>query len=269
MNISGHTKVVGLIGDPVIHSLSPAMHNAAFRHHKLPYVYVPFHVTPSNVPAAVSAIRALGLIGVNVTVPHKEAVIPHLDRLDDSAARCGAVNTIQNNNNELIGYNTDGTGFIDSLNIDIQNIKAVILGAGGSARAIAAQLLYQGAAEVIILNRTPEKAEALASFLHKATPFSFRDDYKKAISNAALVVNTLSVPFKQEGGWLADLSSASGAMFYDLRYGAMPSDFLQYAQELKSPGLNGLGMLLHQGARAYEIFTGQKPSLEVMREALS
>jgi shikimate dehydrogenase len=272
MQINGHTKIIGLFGDPVIYSLSPAMHNAAFSHQKLPYIYIPFHVTPANLPTAISAIRALTLTGVNVTVPHKEAVIPHLDRLDESAVRCGAVNTILNHNNELIGHNTDGPGFIDSLkdaNLNPRSIKAVILGAGGSARAIAAQLYHAGASEIIIVNRTLEKAQQLSSFLPKqTTTFSLQDNYKNAITGANLVINTLSVAFKQEGGWLADLTPAAGALFYDLRYGTMPSDFLQYARELKSPGLNGLGMLLHQGARAFTIFTNQQPALDIMRKAL-
>lgn len=271
MNISGHTKIIGLFGDPVIHSLSPAMHNAAFYHQKLPYTYIPFHVTPQNLPTAISAIRALSLTGVNVTVPHKETVIPHLDHLDESAVRCGAVNTILNFNNELIGHNTDGPGFIDSLieaNLNPRGIKAIILGAGGSARAIAAQLSHENAAEIIILNRTLEKAQQISSFLPKVTVFSLHDDYKAAITGANLVINTLSVPFKQEGEWLVDLSPTTGALFYDLRYGKMPSDFLQYAKELNSPGLDGLNMLLHQGARAFTIFTNHKPALDIMRKAL-
>lgn len=271
MNISGHTKIIGLFGDPVIHSLSPTMHNAAFSHQNIPYVYIPFHVTPANLPTAISSIRALNLTGVNVTVPHKETVIPHLDHLDESAVRCGAVNTILNVNNQLIGHNTDGLGFIDSLkdNLNPIGIKAVILGAGGSARAIAAQLYHEGASEIIIINRTLEKAQQLSSFLpKKATTFSLQDSYKNAINGANLVINTLSVPFKQEGSWLADLTPTAGALFYDLRYGTMPSDFLQYASELKSPGQDGLGMLLHQGARAFTIFTNQKPPLNIMRSAL-
>jgi shikimate dehydrogenase len=271
MNISSHTKIIGLFGDPVIHSLSPAMHNAAFSYQKLPYTYIPFHVTPQNLPTAISAIRALNLTGVNITVPHKEKVIPHLNHLDESAVRCGAVNTILNVNNELIGHNTDGPGFIDSLNevnLNPRGIKAIILGAGGSARAIAAQLAHENAAEIIILNRTLEKAQQISSLLPKVTVFSLQDDYKTAITGANLVINTLSVPFKKEGEWLVDLSSTTGALFYDLRYGNMPSDFLHYAKELNNPGLDGLSMLLHQGARAFTIFTNQKPALDIMRKAL-
>ena len=116
MEISGMTQVLGLFGDPVLYSLSPAMHNAACSYLQLPYVYIPFRVEKNDLPAAVAAIRALNIKGVNITVPHKEAVIPFLDQLDESARRCGAVNTIINNDGVLTGYNTDGVGFIDSKN---------------------------------------------------------------------------------------------------------------------------------------------------------
>src|SRR5690554_6332398 len=115
MQITGQTKVTGLLGDPVLYSLSPAMHNAAFQHLQLPYVYLPFQVDKSKLAAAVEAIRDLNITGANVTVPHKERVIPYLDRLDHSGVRCGAVNTIVNQAGVLTGYNTDGQGFIDAL----------------------------------------------------------------------------------------------------------------------------------------------------------
>ncbi|MDW7651423.1 MAG: shikimate dehydrogenase [Bacillota bacterium] len=273
--ITGQTKITGIFGDPVQYSLSPAMHNAAFKHLKLPYIYIPFHVTPQNIQAAVSAIHALNITGVNVTVPHKEAVIPYLDVLDTSAKECGAVNTIVNHNGKLTGYNTDGSGFIDSLRetgFDPKDKKAVILGAGGSARAIAASLLNEGVAEITVLNRTPQKAEALAKALiepqkvkvQKLIPGDAPD-----ISGTSLIINTLSVPFKQKGGeWLLDLSKSAGALFYDLRYGKMPSDFLTLAKGLKSPGQDGLGMLLYQGVRAFRLFTGVNAPVDVMRKEL-
>ncbi len=266
-------KVVGLFGDPVRHSLSPAMHNAAFKALELPYVYVPFHVKADVLAEAVGAVRALRLAGVNITVPHKEKVIGHLDRIDESAQRCGAVNTVVNEDGVLTGYNTDGAGFIDALGsdagLDPRGMKVVVLGAGGAARAVIAGLLAHGAAEVVLLNRSKEKADVLAAAMAPDVikVFSLADDYRCALSGAGLVVNSLSVPLRQEGSWMADLSEAAGAFFYDLRYGAMPSDFLALAKELGSPACDGLGMLLYQGVRAFYLFCGREAPVDVMRKA--
>jgi shikimate dehydrogenase len=274
MQINGQTKITGLFGDPVAQSLSPAMHNAAYRARQLNYVYIPLQILSADIPRAVSAIRALNITGVNVTVPHKEAVIPYLDTIDPSAVRCGAVNTIINHNGKLTGYNTDGDGFMDALKetgFNPRNIRVAILGAGGSARAIAAALLDAGAAHITLINRTPNKAVQLAQSLgghHQFTVIPLSSPAPQ-LKYTALVVNTLAAPFRQEGGeWLLDLSSAAGALFYDLRYGKMHSDFLAYAQQIKSPGQDGLGMLLHQGARAFKLFTGVEAPVDVMRKAL-
>ena len=275
MNISGKTKITGLFGDPVAHSLSPAMHNAAFAHANLDYIYIPYHVTPDNLKRAVSSIKALNITGVNVTVPHKQAVLSYLDHIDASATRCSAVNTIINHDGILTGYNTDGTGFIDSLKeygFDPKNKQVVILGAGGSARAIAAALLDNHVSQITIMNRSVEKAEQLAEALGQSHTFSVMpllSSFCPTIYHTNLVINTLSIPFKQkDGDWLVDLSCAAGALFYDLRYGNMPSDFLTYAKEIKSPGLDGLGMLIHQGARAFELFTDKKAPIHIMRKSL-
>lgn len=275
MQINGQSKIIGLFGDPVQHSLSPAMHNAAIKALNLNYVYVPFHVTPAHLATAVAAVRALSLTGVNVTVPHKEAIIPYLDKLDQSAARCGAVNTIVNHNGILTGHNTDGAGFIDSLHVcgyNPQNKVATILGAGGSARAIAAALLDNGAARIILINRSVDKARQLAETLdpQNVTVLPLIPGQPPEIADTTLVINTLSVPFRQEGGeWLLKLAPAPGALFYDLRYGHMPSEFLTYAQTIKSPGQDGLGMLLYQGARAFRLFTGEEAPVNVLQTAIS
>ncbi|NLN06848.1 MAG: shikimate dehydrogenase, partial [Firmicutes bacterium] len=256
MDISGTTRVIGLMGDPVLYSRSPAIHNAACRHLRLPLVYVAFRVEKAAVPAAVAAISALDMVGMNVTVPHKEAVIPYLDELDISARRCGAVNTIVNREGKLTGYNTDGDGFLDALrelDFDPAGREAAILGAGGSARAVAAALLDSGIKKLTIINRTVGKAEQLADALGspgKITVLPLEPQSAPDLSAAELVVNTLSIPFNSGGRWLLDLSSAAGALFYDLRYGDMPSAFLDYARQLGRPGADGASMLLHQGARA-------------------
>ncbi|NLZ39175.1 MAG: shikimate dehydrogenase [Firmicutes bacterium] len=273
MEISGMTQVLGLFGDPVLYSLSPAMHNAACSYLQLPYVYIPFRVEKNDLPAAVAAIRALNIKGVNITVPHKEAVIPFLDQLDESARRCGAVNTIINNDGVLTGYNTDGVGFIDSLreaDFNPAGKKAVILGAGGAARAVGSALVDSGVKEILIINRTVAKAERLARLLDQHVRFQqLILGSTLELADIDIIINTLSIPFKEQGEWLLNFTSAQRTLFYDLRYGQMPSDFLTFAKTINAPALDGLGMLLHQGARAFSLFTGKEAPLAVMRSALA
>ncbi len=278
--VSGETKITGIFGSPVAHSLSPAMHNAAFAALSLPFAYVPFHVSQENLPAAVTAVRALQLAGVNLTVPHKEAVLPCLDLLDHTAASCGAVNTVVNRSGTLTGYNTDTGGFLDALRLDAGfepgGKKAVVLGAGGAARAVVAALLQAEAAEIVLLNRSPDRAQALAADVQKRMDTSktllsalpLTGNLQEPLLGAGLVVNALSVSFLREGKWLADLRPAAGALFFDLRYGAGAADFLALAKELASPAVDGLAMLLYQGARAFRLFTGEEPPLDVMCRAL-
>ena len=161
--ITGKTNVVGVIGDPVEHSLSPLMHNAAFRHLGLDYIYVPYHVKKDALGSAISGAISLGVKGLNVTIPHKTGVIKYLDSLDKSAELIGAVNTIKFHNDETKGYNTDGIGAVKAIEevSSVINKKIVILGAGGAARAIAFQILLDGAESVVIANRTLEKAVRL------------------------------------------------------------------------------------------------------------
>ena len=172
IGISGTTKIVGVWGCPVGHSRSPVMHNAALRDMGLNWAYVPFEVAPENAEAAVAAIKALGLIGVNVTVPLKERVLPYLDVLDEAAAQIRSVNTIHSDNGNLYGYSTDGAGFLRSLESIGQassGREAYILGAGGSARAVAWALASQNS-RCRIANRTGARSEALASDINRAYP---------------------------------------------------------------------------------------------------
>ncbi|MBC8476719.1 MAG: shikimate dehydrogenase, partial [Dehalococcoidia bacterium] len=163
--ITGKTRICGIIGDPVEHSMSPVMHNAAFEALGLDYVYLPFHVQGEELKEAINGIRALNIVGLNVTIPHKMAVIPFLDKLDPLAERMGAVNTIANENGALAGYNTDASGFLQALRaqgIEPDGKSIVILGAGGAAKGISFILAGAGA-NLVILNRTLSRAEELAS----------------------------------------------------------------------------------------------------------
>jgi shikimate dehydrogenase len=156
--ISGKTTICGVIGDPVEHTMSPAMHNAAYRTLGLDFVYLPFHVRPRDLPQAISGMKALNIRGLNVTIPHKTSVIALIDKVDELAAKIGAVNTIANDKGKLIGYNTDAQGFMEALNqhdVDPADKKVLLLGAGGAARAIAF-ILVETQAEITILNRKQE-----------------------------------------------------------------------------------------------------------------
>ena len=162
-------NILGIIGYPIEHTLSPLMHNIAIKHLGLDYIYLPFEVKKENIAIAVGGLKGLGIKGINVTIPHKESVIPYLDALDDNAKFIGAVNTIKLEDDKLKGYNTDGLGFLKSLKIDAQeNAKGkniIILGAGGAARAIAVQMALEDAKSIIIANRTVERGKELAKYI--------------------------------------------------------------------------------------------------------
>lgn len=281
MVIDGRTTLCGLFGCPVEHSFSPLMHNTAFQYLKLNWAYVPFKVEPHQLPRALSSIPALNLAGVNVTIPHKEAVLRYLDELTPCAASIGAVNVILNREGKLVGDNTDGRGFIKSLQEEAGLIpagkKAVILGAGGAAKAAAVQLAVEGAEEVSIVNRTPGKAEQLARAVQnlgsksRVLTWEQTGEAAAAINEADLVVQATSV------GMYPDVNSHlpvpedafhSGQVVYDLIYNPLKTKFLKMAEIRGAKAVSGLGMLLYQGALAFELWTGTAAPVNIMREAL-
>lgn len=278
--VTGATRLTGIIGDPVAHSRSPAMHNAAFRALGLDWVYVPFPVRPEALPAAVAGLRALGARGFNVTVPHKEAVVPLLDELAPAARVIGAVNTVVAEGGRLVGHNTDGEGFSRALHeahrFRAGRSRALVLGAGGSARAVCDQLAREGIPAIRICNRTGEKAEALAAHIRrhhpgceaKALPWSPLD-HRAAINWAELIVNTTSVGLRPEDPSPIDPDGISpGHIVVDLIYEPAETAFLKACRKVRARCLNGAGMLLHQGAAAFALWTGKEAPLDVMRGAL-
>ncbi|HKA52169.1 MAG TPA: shikimate dehydrogenase [Candidatus Binatia bacterium] len=277
--ISGQTRVVGIFGDPIAHTRSPAMHNAAFRARGLPYVYVPFLVRPVDLAKAVHSIRALNLGGVNVTVPHKERIVRHLDVLSAEAELCGAVNTVVNRDGTLFGDNTDGRGFLVSLQergLSPRRREIVLIGAGGATRSVLVSLIRAGSARVIIANRTPAKAQALArtyGALGKTRVEAFPLDVLRdpaPLKNAALVVNCTSVGLHgEEFPALAYAATPRGCLFYDLLYRPGLTFFLQQARKAHRPILDGRRMLLHQGALAFSLWTRKPAPVEVMARALT
>ena len=285
--INGATKLVGLIGWPVEHSLSPAMHNAAFASLGLNWVYVPLPVPPGTVEAAVKGLAALGFQGANVTVPHKQAVMPYLDELTEAAKIIGAVNTIVVGGAEvysrtsLRGDNTDAEGFIRALReggFEPQGSSIAVLGAGGAARAVVYALLASGATEVRVLNRTCERAVALVEDFGRLFPQAELvplplnpQALAEAADASSLLVNATSVgmwPHIEDSPWPEDLPLPSHLTVFDLVYNPERTKLLRQAEAAGARTIGGLGMLLHQGARAFELWTGQKPPLEVMRKAL-
>lgn len=275
--LSGKTRILGIFGDPVGHSLSPVMQNAALQAAGIDAVYVPFHVLPEQLPAAVAALRALQIRGINATIPHKEAICPLLDELDTDAALIGAVNTVVNQDGRLIGYNTDGAGLVASLkqDLDFDPVRKdiLVLGAGGAARAAIVALARQGCRRVIIANRTLERAHRLAdTFQEKLTGTTFavistaETEMKNAVESCDLILNTTSIGLQGDAfdsfPWNA-VSSVKSC--YDMVYCRGGTPFVIRATECGALAANGLGMLAAQGELAFQLWTGQAPPSGVMK----
>ncbi len=269
MRINGKTRLTGIIGFPVKHSLSPEMHNTAFDHLGLNFCYVPLEVRPEDLKDAVKGLKALGFVGANVTIPHKQAVIAYLDGVDEEASFIGAVNTITREGNSLIGHNTDGRGFIQSLKdegIDLAGKEVFLLGAGGAARAVAFAIAPE-VSRLYIYNRTAERGLELAMKLKKLNPevaFTSNLNYCK-ISD--IVINATSVGLKETDPLPIDPDYLrEGQIVYDLIYRQTP--LLREASRRGCRTIDGTGMLLHQGAEAFRLWTGVEPPLDLMREVL-
>lgn len=278
--ITGQTTLVGLIGWPVEHSISPAMHNAAFAKLGINWIYVPLPVRPEDVEQALKGLAALNFVGVNVTVPHKQAVIRYLDKLSDAARITGAVNTIHIKDGNFYGYNTDAIGFLNSLveaGFDPKAQRVAVLGAGGAARAVVYALARAEAAAVTVFNRTAERAAFLVDDLADTFPDSklkfaplTRDALATLDDNVDLVVNTTSVgmyPNVDTTPWPDDVPIPKNSTFCDLVYNPLETVFLAQARAANVPCIDGLGMLIHQGAYAFKTWTGHDPSIEAMRQA--
>ncbi len=266
-NVTSATKIVGIFGHPIKHSLSPRMHNAAFRELELDMIYLPIDVTAGALKKAMVAIKVLNLVGVNLTRPHKIAALDHLDDVSDEAQRIGAVNTVVNAHGTLVGHNTDGAGFLQSLKkdcgFDPQGKNIVVFGAGGAGRAICWALSQAAPDGLTVVNRTFRKAETLAKLVGGCA-FTW-DDPKlhQEIAEAHLLVNATSVALP----WNTD-AIREGVLVYDIAYSHQTSAFTQGLKEKGARTGDGLSMLLYQGALAFELWTGKKAPLDVMRKAI-
>lgn len=281
-DITATTILVGLLGWPVRHSVSPQMHNAAFAARRMNWRYVPLPVHPERVEAAVYGLRALGFRGANVTIPHKQAVMPYLDRWSPAAEAIGAVNTIiiQEDGN-MLGDNTDAAGFIADLRgqgVEPAGCSALVVGAGGSARAVVYGLAEAGAARILLLNRTVARAEELAATMRGYFPeipldvAAFPEDVADAAQHADLIVNCTSLgmePYLEGLPWDEEVEFRPDQTVYDLVYNPAVTRLLQLASADGARALGGLGMLVYQGAIAWERWTQEPAPVEVMRRAVN
>ena len=280
----------GIIGWPIAHSISPRFQQAGLDALGIAAEYRPYAVAPDGVAAFVAGLRAPGVAGINVTVPHKEAVIPHLDEIDDWAAAAGAVNTIVHRDGRLAGYNTDGYGFLRALNkegaFDPAGKRALILGAGGSARGVVQALLHAGIGRLHIANRTLARADALAqlaadrgvpatslplsSELLSPEPFS-NNALADAAAGADLIVNCTSLGMTHGPDADASPLPPSGipatALVYDLVYNPPLTPLLRAAQGAGAATLGGIAMLVYQGAAAFELWHGRPAPVAAMLDA--
>ncbi|MCM2265252.1 MAG: shikimate dehydrogenase [Desulfuromonadales bacterium] len=280
MPITGSTRIVGIFGDPVVHSLSPLMQNAALQAAGIDAVYVPFHVTPAQLRDAIRAVRALGLTGVNLTIPHKEAACCLVDDLDPMAALIGAVNTIVHRDGRLLGCNTDGLGLLrairEDLGLDVRGKRILVLGAGGAARAALVSLSGAGAAWVGVANRTPARAEKLVMELApklEGTAFAaypLEPGLAALLENGVdLVINSSAIGLKGEVFALPiERCVCPGGAVYDMVYGCGPTPLVAAARSAGLAAADGLGMLAGQGEEAFRLWFSVPAPAGVMRAAL-
>ncbi len=280
LEIDGNTRVYGIFGWPISHTASPAMHNAAFKYLGINSIYVPFYVTPENIKKAINSIIPMGISGVNVTVPYKEIAFKLVDKVSKEASLIGAVNTIVVQGDTLIGHNTDAQGFLKSIRhdgrIDPCKKDVLLLGSGGAARAVAIQLAMKNVRSMVIANRTLSRAIRLARYIKKhfpkidISPVPLRGKaVNNALERADILINTTSCGMKKDDTVLVNHSLLNPKIVvYDLIYKPQETKLLKEARRKGSRAVSGFGMLLYQGAAAFEIWTGKKAPIEVMRKAL-
>jgi shikimate dehydrogenase len=280
---------LSVFGDPVAHSLSPQLHNPALKAAGLDMQYVRVHVTAEEIPEALAAIRDLGFVGTNVTVPHKFTVMDAMDEVDDLARRLGAVNTVVFEDGKMLGFNSDGPGFVravrDEFHVDVRDLRVLVLGAGGGAgRAVAVQCAVEGCEKLALANRTREKAEnlagELAQYFHDERvqgpgerlevvgwdTGSLRDE----LDGIDLVVNATSLGMKRTDPEIIPASIIQPhLMVYDMIYSPPRTKLLAAAADAGARGANGLSMLVHQGAISFEHWFNRAPPVDAMKAGIA
>lgn len=279
MHIDGNTRLVGIIGNPLDHTLSPIIHNSAFDYMGLDWCYVPLTVEEESLEPALEGIRALRFAGVNVTMPFKTEVLPLLDEVAMFAESVGAVNTILLDKGKLIGYNTDGRGFytalVRDLGYEVRGRKILVLGAGGASRGVTVSLALAGCESIVIVNRSPERSRQLSEIILKSAPevevtwLSPDDNYDMAVADSDVIIN--ATPLTTFSGSSLRVPVAmlnKNQLVCDLNYSLYQPPLLQEAEARGAQVMDGKGMLLYQAAAAFEIWTGLEAPVEVMRMAL-
>lgn len=275
--ISSKTKICGLIGDPIEHSVSPVMHNAAFDNLGLDYIYLPFKVMGDNLASAINGLKAINIRGVNVTIPHKVSVIPLLDEIEPLAEKIGAVNTIVNNKGRFKGYNTDAAGFLKAMlesGVEPKGKKVIIMGAGGASRAISFTLAERRAG-IVILNRklemdwAVELATSISHFFYtEVRALELNDkNLSSVLENADILVNATSV------GMHPDINKTpvppgllkSELVVFDIVYNPLKTRLLAEAEKAGAKTISGIDMLVWQGALAFELWTKTKAPINIMK----
>jgi shikimate dehydrogenase len=277
-----NTELIGLIGHPIKHSYSPFIQNYAFELMGLDYIYLPFDVPAENIKTAVNGILALGLKGLNVTLPHKEKIIKYLDELSEEASIIGAVNTIVNDHGKLMGYNTDAYGILDTLlpyKNKISGTKVTIIGAGGSARAVIYTLLRHFKPEAVnIINRTHQRADTLVNDFSLKMRYDafhtfdlFPPDNVEILSNSRLIVNATTMGmFPDVDDSITDIEDSFNdeQIVFDLIYNPTKTSFLKMAEMQGAKVVGGLNMLISQAAKSFELWTGVEMPIDKITKKL-
>ncbi len=270
--ISGHTKPFAVLGHPIGHTLSPVMHNASIQALGLDAIYLAFDVHPDRLLEVLPAMQAMGFGGVNLTIPLKEVAFRGLKKLDESARLLGAVNTVQFAGDEIIGHCTDGYGFLKALEESsgrgVEGDSVFVLGTGGAGRAVALSCAQAGAKKIALSDTDPARPQNVAAEIQKQFPnvIVTIDDSTR---DADVIVQSTPVGMKKDDkSPLRPNSFRKGQRAFDLVYMYPETGFMAAAREGGATAANGLGMLLHQGARAFQIWTGTEPRIDAMRSAL-
>ena len=275
MRINGSTVLVGVIGNPVKHSLSPVILNAAFREAKINWVYTAFETHEEKLADAIGGIRALGIAGLSVTMPHKAKVCSLLDEISDSAQSLGAVNCIVNDAGNLKGHNTDGDGFLDAVKhdagLDVAGKKVLVIGSGGSARSIIYSLGKAEAREIAVINRTKNKALDALELADSVGRYVEENEISKVVSEADLVVNATPVGMSDIEGTssfpLEPNLLTKGQLPVDLIYHPISTPWMEALRDRGVEVHGGLSMLIFQAAKAFKLWTGKDSPVEAMRKA--
>ena len=278
MYVDGTTNVVGVIGDPINHSFSPIIHNAAFEYLNLNYVYLPFHVLPDSLAGAIGGANKLNIKGLNITIPHKQNVLVTLDQLDPLAKEIGAVNTIKFEDKAAFGYNTDGIGCKRALEekTSLYNKDIIVVGAGGASRAICYQLAHADINSLTIINRDINKAQSLASDIMNSEiltemRFDSTNNISLQIQDADILINTTPVGMKgypDQNPIVLEDNIPEDLIINDIVYNPIETNLIKEAKQAGATTISGIKMLIYQAAESIKIWTGKEAPVDIMENKL-